>query len=1188
MLSPFVKNEVLSTPGGRTRTLARTRTVSQLDPADLMSFATLTDTTTQNGKSFIEVFAKGPRTLTRTTPLGRQIKSTLDAAGRVRKMEVPKVLPVELGYDAHGRLETVTQGSRVSTRAYRPDGYLASVTDALVQTTVFTPNAVGRVLSELRPDNNEIVRGYDAVGNLTAVTPPDRPQHELGYTDIDRLELYDPPDLPTGPTPTSWDYNVDGQLDRVIRPGGDLLDVGHDDAGRRTSVASSQGTITRGYHPVTGTLQTLNGPAGIHLTFGYDGHLLTDVTWSGAVSGALHRVFDNDLRIGIETINGMSPVHYDHDADGLLTGAAGLVLIRDPQNGRLTGTTLGTVTETVTYNDFGEVEDRVVQAGAATLLSLHYNRDPLRRISEKTETLLGETHAETYFYDAAGRLTDVFRDGVLATHYELDANGNRLSRTTASESEGASHDDQDRLLTYGTKSYTYRDSGELLSRTDTATGATTRYDYDAFGNLRSVTLPGGTTIEYAVDGLGRRVGKKVNGALVKGWLYGGALRPVAELDASGAVVVEVFAKGPRTLTRTTPFGRQTKTTLDAAGRVRKMEIPKVLPVELGYDAHGRLETVTQGSRVSTRAYRSDGYLDRVTDALVQTTVFTPDAVGRVLSELRPDSKEIARGYDAVGNLTAVTPPERPMHELGYTDVDLLELYDPPDLPTGPTPTSWAYNLDGQLDWVTRPGGDLLDIGHEDAGQQSSAASSHGTLTRGYHPVTGKLETLSGPAGITLTFSYDGHLLTDVTWSGVMSGALHRVFDNDLRIDIETINGANPIHYDHDADGLLTGAGGLVLTRDPQNGRLTGTTLGALTETITYNEFGDVEDRIVHTGATTLLSLHYERDPLGRISEKTETLLGETHVETYFYDAAGRLTDVFRDGVLATHYEVDANGNRLSRTTASESESTSHDDQDRLLTLGTKSYAYRDSGELLSRTETATGATTLYDYDAFGNLRSVTLPGATAIEYVVDGLGRRVGKKVNGALVKGWLYGGALRPVAELDASGAVVARFAYGQRVNVPEVMSKAGHGTTTRRWGGGRRRTRFCSMEKIPTCMDTCSATQSTSAMRGGPGPSSSFRVCSILASRPLGAFSRKRIDSLTGRSGTARTARTPRRPGTRSGRQWIDSRASPTVLAGDSITPSDAVRRFAVTQTMMNWTPVLVTRTSKTRGRETVLMPA
>jgi RHS repeat-associated protein len=70
---------------------------------------------------------------------------------------------------------------------------------------------------------------------------------------------------------------------------------------------------------------------------------------------------------------------------------------------------------------------------------------------------------------------------------------------------------------------------------------------------------------------------------------------------------------------------------------------------------------------------------------------------------------------------------------------------------------------------------------------------------------------------------------------------------------------------------------------------------------------------------------------------------------------------------------------------------------------------------------------------------VTLPSGAAIEYVVDGLGRRAGKKVGGTLVKGLLYEDALRPVAELDGAGAVVARFVYGERVNVPELMVKGG-----------------------------------------------------------------------------------------------------------------------------------------------------
>jgi len=56
------------------------------------------------------------------------------------------------------------------------------------------------------------------------------------------------------------------------------------------------------------------------------------------------------------------------------------------------------------------------------------------------------------------------------------------------------------------------------------------------GNLRRVELPGGTVIDYLIDGNDRRIGKKVNGTLAQGFLYQDGLRIVAELDGSNQVV----------------------------------------------------------------------------------------------------------------------------------------------------------------------------------------------------------------------------------------------------------------------------------------------------------------------------------------------------------------------------------------------------------------------------------------------------------------------------------------------------------------------------------------------------------------------------------------------------------------------------------------------------------------------------
>lgn len=55
---------------------------------------------------------------------------------------------MQLGYDAHGRLETMTQGTHTLVRTYRPGGFLDSITDPLTRLHRFDMGAVGRMLSE--------------------------------------------------------------------------------------------------------------------------------------------------------------------------------------------------------------------------------------------------------------------------------------------------------------------------------------------------------------------------------------------------------------------------------------------------------------------------------------------------------------------------------------------------------------------------------------------------------------------------------------------------------------------------------------------------------------------------------------------------------------------------------------------------------------------------------------------------------------------------------------------------------------------------------------------------------------------------------------------------------------------------------------------------------------------------------
>src|SRR5207253_226805 len=88
-------------------------------------------------------------------------------------------------------------------------------------------------------------------------------------------------------------------------------------------------------------------------------------------------------------------------------------------------------------------------------------------------------------------------------------------------------------------------------------------------------------------------------------------------------------------------------------------------------------------------------------------------------------------------------------------------------------------------------------------------------------------------------------------------------------------------------------------------------------------------------------------------------------------------------------------------------------------------------------------------DPLGNLRHVRLPDGRNIDYVIDGAGRRIGRKVNGKVTQAFLYDGQLRPIAELDAGNNVVSRFIYGTKINVPEYLEKGGRRYRT--MDGGR-----------------------------------------------------------------------------------------------------------------------------------------
>jgi len=170
---------------------------------------------------------------------------------------------------------------------------------------------------------------------------------------------------------------------------------------------------------------------------------------------------------------------------------------------------------------------------------------------------------------------------------------------------------------------------------------------------------------------------------------------------------------------------------------------------------------------------------------------------------------------------------------------------------------------------------------------------------------------------------------------------------------------------------LTSAGNMTIERDAESGLVTGTSLSSTTTASAYNAFGELAGYTASHIDAPVFEQDFERDALGRIVKKTETLQGLTTVYEYFYDQAGRLHEVDRDGLAISTYDYDQNSNRVSYTDENSNIVTgTYDDQDRLLGYGDATYGYTPNGELQSKTEN--GQTTTYSYDVLGNLTGVSL------------------------------------------------------------------------------------------------------------------------------------------------------------------------------------------------------------------------
>src|SRR5262249_50869542 len=159
--------------------------------------------------------------------------------------------------------------------------------------------------------------------------------------------------------------------------------------------------------------------------------------------------------------------------------------------------------------------------------------------------------------------------------------------------------------------------------------------------------------------------------------------------------------------------------------------------------------------------------------------------------------------------------------------------------------------------------------YDTAGRLAGITLPRGAYTYSYDSAS-RVVGVSAPSNLTLSYGYDGAMITTTNLTGAVGGNISRAYDSDFRLSSVSVNGRDRVRFTYDRDGLLATAGDLTISRSSENGLLTGTSLGVVTDAPTYNSFGEESAYSLATGGSERLHVDYMHDSLGRISSKVET------------------------------------------------------------------------------------------------------------------------------------------------------------------------------------------------------------------------------------------------------------------------------------------------------------------------------
>ncbi|MFE5309918.1 RHS repeat-associated core domain-containing protein [Isoptericola sp. NPDC056605] len=908
-----------------------------------------------------------------------------------------------------------------TTYQYRPDGLLASTTNAAGLETAYAYDTLGRATS-VRTSGPGVVTGtteftWNDDNSAASIIEPRaldasgserQLKHEVvrdtdgNVTGTRVTDVISGAKLPTGRVV----YDSAGRVVTNILADGTEQTQAYDLHGRPSTFVDASGSVNRTEYdalsrPISTTVVGYSDP----VTGENRDVLLNEVEY--AASGLPERVY----QVG-------APVrHYTYQLDGSLTKITADGASEDEGSivefegaydalGNLVSqrTPAAAKAASRSFDAAGRILEEWTPAG----VQYAYTYKPNGLTDSVTSYYAGDVVAnEQFAYDAAGRVsstTEGFGETTSTSWYSYDAAG-RLTRSVDPRGSGVADSG------WSTE-YSYDALGDLTSVTyptvavsGEATRPRLKYAYDEVGRLEAIVSPNGGRQEVAYDEAGRIAEAREPSINLSD---GTSLQPTTswEYDPAGRISAETRPDGStsrfeydglgRVIRRLDPpttgdaprastirwsdagepleaidaSGRKRTWSYDAAGRVATSTVwdhEDAFTTSYDYDDAGRLvETTDPGGGVSSVAYDGRGLRSSATDADGVTATYRYDALGRPTRFYTDPWSSTIVEYNELG-----LPVKTSREDLAGTVLDAsTSAYDKAGNVTstsGPlgTGTDWTWDALNRVTSESYANGDSWALSYSDDGGLESVTDPLGNATRIERDALGRPTKVIEP-------STPAHpALVDRTWI-----TAYDIVGNPIS---ETQPGGVSIERQFDVDGNLlheVGSGG-----------------GALpaARTFTYDPVGRVLSASHPDGAT-----NFEYDGRGLLTSSR----GGAGDSTLAYDGNSRLTswaDEAGEGSATW-----TPGGRLKSILSGGSERRFGYDESGNLEKETgpdwsRTYRHDPLGRVTN--VVATGLSSRYqwsgDYDQAGRLVEETIApaqaaGAGTTTYRYDDLSRLVG------------------------------------------------------------------------------------------------------------------------------------------------------------------------------------------------------